>query len=440
MKHSNMGLARSHATSSQSGVRTAATSLLLIFWILVAAYYLNNPTPDGIRDPWKYKGFVAAKRIAIDAAYVLSLFTSSHYVQLFRSFVESAAFVVASPPEVRGSNIRYTLTTFEGVKVRLYEPIKRRADFGPAVVFIHGGAFVIGSTAMFDFLTRRFAEELDCVLVSIEYRLAPEHPFPAAYEDCLNATKWFMDHAQEFNVDSSRIGIAGDSAGGALAAAVAQILHDEPGYPDVAFQALIYPITQFIDNHTPATFLSISLFGEEGSMVTWQEAGEFTCFYLLGRLDERVVRALVDNTHTSVEFRRESPLAQFVNHTMLPLHMQDYGHLTPPHLQEQRGDDYVWDQIDDIVLDPRASPLLRREMAGLPPTFVVTCEFDALRDHGAFYAIRLQEAGVPVRWEHYQGGFHGVLGPTWPLVFEVGENMFRDLILYAKEHLAIEAN
>ncbi|XP_038051225.1 arylacetamide deacetylase-like isoform X2 [Patiria miniata] len=398
---------------------------------------MNNPTPDGLCDPWKYRAFAAGKRIASDVAYAASLFTSLHSIQIFRSFVDLAALMRTPHPEVQGSNIRSSVTTFDGVKVRLYELITRKAGLGPAIVFMHGGAFVIGSTAMFDKLTRRFAEELDCVVVSIEYRLAPEHPFPAAYEDCLNATKWFMDHAQDYHVDRSRIGVAGDSAGGALAAAVSQILHDEPGYPDVALQALIYPITQFIDNHTPATFLSISHFGEGGSIVTWQEAGEFTCFYLLGRLDDRVVRALIDNTHTSVEFRRDSPLAQYVNHTLLPPHMQDYGHLTPPHRKELKGDDIVWDQIDEIVLDPRASPLLRRNMTGLPPTFVATCEFDPLRDHGAFYALRLKDARVPVTWEHYRGGFHGVLGPAWPLVFEVGEKMFQDLIEFAREHLAI---
>ena len=79
-------------------------------------------------------------------------------------------------------------------------------------------------------------------------------------------------------------------------------------------------------------------------------------------------------------------------------------------------------------------------MGGLPPTFVVTCEFDALRDHGVFYALRLREAGVRVKWEHYKGGFHGVLGPTWPLVFEVGEKIFHDLTAFAGEHFATDKN
>ncbi|XP_071797977.1 neutral cholesterol ester hydrolase 1-like [Asterias amurensis] len=434
MKISTSSSKRSSSSTTFFTLRTFV-SFIILAWVLAFAYYMNSPTPNGIVNPWQYKCFNGAKRLVIDMASVISLFTSSHYIIPFRSLIENA--LPKCQREVPGSNIRSSVTTFGGVKVRLYEPIEKQPGLGPALVFIHGGAFVLGSADMFDMMTRRFAEELDSVVVSIDYRLAPEHPFPAAFEDCITASRWFMDHAEDFNVDRSRIGIAGDSAGGTLTASVSQILHDDGRYPDFAFQALIYPLTQFIDNHTPGSMLSKSLFGMDGAIVTWQEAGEFTCLYFLGRAEQRVVDALIDNTHTSVTFKRESPLAQYVNHTLLPLGMQDYGGYKAPNVDEQRGDDTVWEQLQELILDQRASPLLRPDMKGLPPTFLATCEFDPIRDHGVFYALRLREAGVPVRWEHYDGGFHGVLGPTWPLVFEVGEKIFQDLIVFFKEHLKI---
>ena len=269
--------------------------------------------------------------------------------------------------------------------------------------------------------------------------MAPEHPYPAAYHDTLNASKWFIDHAHDFMVDRSRIGIAGDSAGGTLAAAVAHTIHDATDYPDFSFHALIYPFTQLLDSHTPATVLSEHLFGQDGSIVTWREAAMFCSFYLLGRSDHRFEQALLQNKHISAKFRlSNAPQLQYVNHSLLPLDMwMDYAS-QPLTTEDALEDIYTWTKFKDMILDPRIFPLMRTDLSGLPPAFVSTVEYDAVRDHGAFYAVRLRDAGTPVRWVHYDGGFHGVFGPSWPFVFNVGEKMFQDFIAFAKEHLQID--
>jgi acetyl esterase len=115
----------------------------------------------------------------------------------------------------------------------------------PVVLFFHGGGWVLGSIASHDALCRRMCNESGCIFVSVEYRLAPEHKFPAAVDDSFAATEWVARHAAEFGGDPSRITVCGDSAGGNLAAVVA-ILARERGGPQIAYQVLIYPITDYL--------------------------------------------------------------------------------------------------------------------------------------------------------------------------------------------------
>ncbi len=109
----------------------------------------------------------------------------------------------------------------------------------PVLVFFHGGGWVVSSIDGHDSLARRLAERSGALVVSVEYRLAPEHPFPAPHDDCWAVTRWLAAHAAEWGGDPTRLGVAGDSAGGNLAAGVALRARDE-GVP-LVFQLLIYP-------------------------------------------------------------------------------------------------------------------------------------------------------------------------------------------------------
>jgi len=131
------------------------------------------------------------------------------------------------------------------IPVRVYWP---DADAGhgrhPVTMFFHGGGFALGDLDTHDTTARQHAVGADSVVVSVDYRLAPEHPYPAAVEDCWAATCWAAAHAGDLGADGSRLAVAGDSAGGTLAAVVAQRARDRGG-PPVAFQLLWYPSTMW---------------------------------------------------------------------------------------------------------------------------------------------------------------------------------------------------
>jgi acetyl esterase len=231
------------------------------------------------------------------------------------------------------------------IRVRLYRP---RGDGPlPLVAYLHGGGWAMGTLDAFDPLCRALANASGALIASIDYRLAPEHPFPAAPDDARAAVRWLAAHAGELGADPARLGIAGDSAGGNLAAVTARRLRDDErsgdagagrgGLSPLRFQALIYPVCDSALN-TPSYRDNGSGFGlSAASMKRYWE------LYLDGA-DGR---------------------------------------------------------------DPDASPLRADDLAGLPPAFVLTVRHDVLRDEGESYARALEEAGVPVELRRYDGAVHG---------------------------------
>ena len=126
------------------------------------------------------------------------------------------------------------------IPVQIYTP-EGRAPF-PVLVYFHGGGWTIGDTTSWDSFCRSLCNASGCVTVSVDYRLAPEHKFPAGPEDCYAATKWAAENAASIGSDPARVAVGGDSAGGNLAAVVALMARDRGG-PKISFQLLIYPAT-----------------------------------------------------------------------------------------------------------------------------------------------------------------------------------------------------
>jgi acetyl esterase/lipase len=153
------------------------------------------------------------------------------------------------------------------VTVRVYSP-PAGATAKACCYWIHGGGYIFGSIDTSDLRCIQIAELLDCVVVSVEYRLAPENPFPAPLEDCYAGLKWTVENAIELGIDASRIAVVGQSAGGGLAAGLALLVRDRRELP-LAYQLLIYPM---IDdrNTTTSSHLVTKVWTREANLLGWQ--------------------------------------------------------------------------------------------------------------------------------------------------------------------------
>jgi acetyl esterase len=262
-------------------------------------------------------------------------------VQVARARMRRDARVHAGVPAVVGAVRDLTFPGATGpLKARHYVP--PRASFGkprPLLVFFHGGGFAVGDLDTHDAPCRVLCRELDVHVLSCEYRLAPEHPFPAAIEDAQAALRFAQAHAAALGADPGRVGVGGDSAGGNLATVTAQQAK-RAGQPLPAFQLLIYPAVD-----STKDWPSIDLFAEG--------------FFL---------------TRADVHLFRKQYLGSFNN-----------------------------------PRDPRVSPLLATDLAGLPPTVIVTAGFDPLRDEGEAYADALTRAGVRTRLHRAPDLVHGFI-------------------------------
>jgi acetyl esterase len=207
----------------------------------------------------------------------------THGLHEARRLMDHTGSLLAS--RVRGVSVRdLAVRGGDGDRpARIYRPEAARGAGTPGLVWFHGGGFVIGSIESHDGICRRLAKEAGVVVLSVDYRLAPEHPFPAAVHDAVAATRWVVDNAATLGIHPRAIAVGGDSAGGNLAAVTAHALRTGPHRP--AFQLLIYPATDFTRGHPSHTHFN------RGLVLTKESMDWFTQNYLPSKDDVRDPRA-----------------------------------------------------------------------------------------------------------------------------------------------------
>uniref|UniRef100_A0A670Z359 Arylacetamide deacetylase-like 4 n=1 Tax=Pseudonaja textilis TaxID=8673 RepID=A0A670Z359_PSETE len=267
------------------------------------------------------------------------------------------------------------------------------------------------------------ARESDSVVVSVAYRLAPEHRHPAQLDDCLAASTHFLKVAEDYGVDSSRVILAGNEAGGNLAAGVCQILASRPGPAKVHAQILLCPVLQAVDFNLPSYQQNRAvplLFRERAA------------FYLLQRLtgDASCLGDILEGSHVPMKLRAQYRKWLSVNHLQEEFKARGYKPTSWLSFKED-----VCEALGSLAL-PECSPLLAEEavLSLLPETFILTCEYDVLRDDGLLYKKRLEDQRVPVTWCHLANGFHGVIEffeSGW-LGFPSGKKGVDDIVSFIK--------
>ncbi|MGE3690731.1 MAG: alpha/beta hydrolase [Novosphingobium sp.] len=219
------------------------------------------------------------------------------------------------------------------IALRLFDVRKERAA-GPVVVFYHGGGFVVGSIGTHAPMAAEISRQLDLPVVSVEYRLAPENPWPAAPDDAEAAARWVAENGSAFGREFTSLIPCGDSAGGTLTLVTTLALRDKPAGLPLLMQIPIYPVSDRSKPY-PSGIAFANGFGLDQEGMDYYDAAYRS-----------------DKTH--------------------------------------------W----------RASPLFA-DLAGLPPTLLVTAEFDPLRDEGRAFAAKATEAGVQVTYREFPGTIHG---------------------------------
>ena len=257
----------------------------------------------------------------------------------------AAARAAVPPPPVESATDIQVKGATGPLAARVYRVSPEKS---PTVVFFHGGGWVAGDLETHDRQARLLAIETGAVVVSVDYRRPPETRFPGAFEDGFAATRDVIARIAEFGGDVARVGVAGDSAGGNLAAAVAIACRD--GGIDLAAQLLVYPVTD--------------------------AAGSFADAKENARFPSR-------NENAEGYFLSRAAMEWFAGH-----------YLGEP----KQGDDW------------RVSPLRAKTHAGLAPATVCTAWFDPLRDEGKAYADALRAAGVVTKYHHGAGLIHGYFG------------------------------
>lgn len=272
-------------------------------------------------------------------------------VKLYRYMIRMMTFALwrrLAPRNLQVVNRAIRIRDAE-IGARIYTPESPGPH--PVIIYYHGGGFVLGDLDTVDGICRAIAASSDHTVVSVDYRLAPESPFPAAAHDAIDAVQWVREHAGELEIDIDRLYVAGDSAGGNLAAVVALHMKDiEPRL--IKGQILIYPVTHHYSYGTPSYTEKARGAGLTRNMMVW-----FWDLYYKGN-------------------------------QLLP---------------------------EGEVTHPLSTPLAAEQLAGVPPALVLTAEHDPLRDEGILYAEKMAAAGSQVQhtlYDEAQHGFIGSMGPT----------------------------
>jgi acetyl esterase len=270
-------------------------------------------------------------------------FSASDGVEVARARLRQLRVPVEMLPDMRVEDRRISHGGQTDIPVRIYWPHATDEPL-PVVVFYHGGGFALGDLDTHDPVARAHAVGAEAIVVSVDYRLAPEHPFPAGVDDCWAALQWVGEHAAELGGDPDRIAVAGDSAGGNLSAVVAHLARDNAGQggPKLRFQLLWYP--------TITADVSLPSFTENADAPV---------------LNREVIDAF------------------------LGWYLPDV------------------DIIDPKSLPAALAPANAADFTGLPPAFIGTAEHDPLRDDGVRYAELLRAAGVPVELHNEPTLVHG---------------------------------
>uniref|UniRef100_A0A8C4W7B4 Alpha/beta hydrolase fold-3 domain-containing protein n=1 Tax=Gopherus evgoodei TaxID=1825980 RepID=A0A8C4W7B4_9SAUR len=317
------------------------------------------------------------------------------------------------PPKWRDSKLLIRDLKFAEVPVRVYQAKAPSVGQRRGVLYFHGGAGTLGSIKVaysllmplqlnIKYGNKIFVMASLKIIISLifSYRLAPEYLYPSQYWDCLNATIHFMRNVEDYQVDPARIILCGDSCGANFATAICQILVSRTDLPKIRAQVLIYPGLQGLDFYLP------SYQQNRAVPILFRDRVVYLCLRYLSK-DTSVVEDVLKGSHVPEDMKLK--YKKWISADNIPeeFKIRGYKPQKPPSYTYKHDVHEVVKQMLEVMF----SPLLAEDtiVSQLPESYILTCEFDVLRDDGLLYKKRLEDNGVRVTWYHNEDGFHGVL-------------------------------
>ncbi|CAF0762952.1 unnamed protein product [Rotaria sordida] len=400
------------------------TQRIAIIGAIVASfigYLYQAPHSEGIAQMNRVRILGIPIKIACLIGKVAELFGISSEAVVIQKFCKIVR-QLKDKQEDAGLQIEDTL--IENVPVRIVRPLNNNDNL-PAIVFFHGGAFYMGSVDTHNGITSALARLANVVVISVNYRLSPQHPFPAGLDDCYTVAKYVLKHgdSKKLRIDRNRVALAGDSAGGNMATVNTMRFITHPvGQYSPRLQILIYPLLQLFDLMLPSY------------MHQHYEIFPYSVDYTMSvYLNEKIDASIYANNHTSLKQKRH--YRKYVDWSLIP---SKYRKLYKnPITDDKEGDPSLIKKAKKL-LSPEISPLLveDEQLAKLPPTYILSVGHDRLRDEAFIYEGRLKHVGVPVVHNHYEHAFHGSLSLLYgPSGLDIAHVMIGDIAKYVKKNL-----
>ncbi|XP_034359750.1 arylacetamide deacetylase-like 4 family member 1 [Arvicanthis niloticus] len=287
---------------------------------------------------------------------------------------------------------------FGTIPVRLFQPKSTSSGPRRGIIYYHGGGCVFGSLDSYHNTCSYLARETDSVLLAVGYRKLPDYRHPTAYKDCLNATIHFLRELKTYGVDPARVVVSGESIGAGAAAIIAQELLGRKDLPQIRAQVLINPIIQGVNFQLPSyQQYSNAPFMSRKFLMTC------ACKYLA--IDLSWIDAMLKGTFIPPENWKK--YEKWVSSDNIPQRFKSHG--PQPEFPGPFNEAAYLET--NHIFSLQTSPLLAddKAIAQLPEAFLVSSEYDGLRDDTLLYKKRLEDQGVPVTWCHLEDGFHGCI-------------------------------
>ncbi|XP_004648007.1 arylacetamide deacetylase-like 4 [Octodon degus] len=393
---------------------------LLIFFLgvfvwAVLKHFLTTDVPSTLKHPIKLRILHCAFLYVTTLGDILEKLGICSMPRFVR-FLHDRLIIIKKDPKILVTNLY-----FGTIPVRLFQPSAASCSPRRGVIFYHGGGVMFGSLDSYHSLCSYLARETDSVVLCVGYRKLPDYHYPISYEDCLNATIHFLKGPEAYGVDPLRVVICGESVGAAFVAMATQNLVGRTDLPRIRAQILICSPVQIINLQLPSfqQYKNVPFLTEEMTM-------NFVCKCMA--IDVSWKDAILNGSCIPPDFWRKH--RKWLSSDNIPDRLKKE-YQEPQVLEAFNESAYLENkQIFDLT------PILADDeiISQLPEAFLVSCEYDLLRDHSLLYKKRLEEHGVPVSWYHIEDGFHGciILFDKKPFHFPCSQNIMNAVVSYIK--------